>query len=223
MIKAIIFDFDGVVLESLNVKTNAFRKLYEPYGSDISKRVVEHHLENGGISRYDKIKFYHNKYLGENIDQNNIQKIAQNFSEMVVNEILKVPFVDGAKQFIEGNYKRYLMFISSATPAYELNYICRQLKISKYFQGIFGSPDSKAKHISAIISNYSLNKREIVFIGDSSSDLDAAKIHNVTFIARISGVSNNLVNEKYTLNDLNKLSRIISIINNSVPPRVLIK
>ena len=220
MVNAIIFDFDGVVLESLNVKTNAFKKLYESYGSDISKRVVEHHIENGGVSRFDKIKFYHNIFLGEEIDENKIQKIAQEFSEMVVNEIMKVPFVDGAKQFIEDNYKRYLMFISSATPTNELNFICKQRKISKYFQGIFGSPDSKSKHISSIITNYSLNNREIVFIGDSSSDLDAANTHNLTFIARLSGVSNNLVNEKYTLSDLNILGRIISIINNNTPRHV---
>ena len=221
MVNAIIFDFDGVVLESLNVKKNAFKKLYEPYGSDISKKVVEHHLENGGVSRFDKIKFYHNIFLGEDIDEKKIQKIAQEFSEMVVNEIMKVPFVDGAKQFIEDNYKRYLMFISSATPTNELNFICKKRKIAKYFQGIFGSPDSKSKHISSIMTNYSLNNREIVFIGDSSSDLDAANKHNLTFIARLSGVSNNLVNEKYTLSDLNKLSRIISIINNNAPHHVL--
>ena len=221
MVNAIIFDFDGVVLESLNVKTNAFKKLYEPYGSDISKRVVEHHLENGGVSRFDKIKFYHNIFLGEDIDEKKIQKIAQKFSEMVVNEIMKVPFVDGAKQFIEDNYKRYLMFISSATPTNELNFICKQRKITKYFQGIFGSPDSKSKHISSIITNYSLNNREIVYIGDSSSDLDAANTHNLTFIARLSGVSNNLVNEKYTLSDLNKLVSIISIINNNATRHVL--
>ena len=221
MVNAIIFDFDGVVLESLNVKTNAFKKLYEPYGSDISKRVVEHHLENGGVSRFDKIKIYHNIFLGEDIDEKKIQKIAQKFSEMVVNEIMKVPFVDGAKQFIEDNYKRYLMFISSATPTNELNFICKQRKIAKYFQGIFGSPDSKSKHISSIITNYSLNNREIVFIGDSSSDLDAANTHNLTFIARLSGVSNNLVNEKYTLSDLNKLGGIISTINNNAPRHVL--
>ena len=221
MVNAIIFDFDGVVLESLNVKKNAFKKLYEPYGSDISKRVVEHHLENGGVSRFDKIKIYHNIFLGEDIDEKKIQKIAQKFSEMVVNEIMKVPFVDGAKQFFEDNYKRYLMFISSATPTNELNFICKQRKIAKYFQGIFGSPDSKSKHISSIITNYSLNNREIVFIGDSYSDLDVANTHNLTFIARLSGVSNNLVNEKYTLSDLNKLGRIISIINNNAPRHVL--
>ena len=56
MIKTIIFDFDGVILESLDVKTEAFKKLYQPYGPSISNKVVENHLENEGISRYEKIK-----------------------------------------------------------------------------------------------------------------------------------------------------------------------
>ena len=221
MIKAIIFDFDGVVLESLDVKTKAFKKLYEPYGSGISKKVVEHHIENGGVSRFDKIKIYHKNILGEDIDNKTLQTIAQKFSEMVVDEIIKVPFVDGAKKFIEDNNRRYLMFISSATPSDEINYICRQRKIANYFQGIFGSPDSKSEHISFIMGNWSLNNREIVFIGDSPSDLNAAKTHNLAFIARLSSVSNNLVNEAYTLKDLNKLDKIISIINKNVSRHIL--
>ena len=140
---------------------------------------------------------------------------------MVVDEIIKVPFVDGAKKFIEDNNRRYLMFISSATPSDEINYICRQRKIANYFQGIFGSPDSKSEHISFIMGNWSLNNREIVFIGDSPSDLNAAKTHNLAFIARLSSVSNNLVNEAYTLNDLNKLDKIISIINKNVSRHIL--
>ena len=215
MIKAIIFDFDGVVLESLDVKTNAFKKLYESYGSGISKKVVEHHIANGGVSRFDKIKIYHKNYLGEDIDNKTLQKIAQNFSEMVVDEIVKVPFVSGAKHFIEENFKRYLLFISSATPTDELNFICRQRKISKYFTGIFGSPDSKSKHISFIMDNWSLKNNEIVFIGDSFSDLVAAEKHNVWFIGRVIRKLKNLINVRYTLNDLNKLDKIISMINES--------
>jgi len=213
MIKTIIFDFDGVILESLDVKTEAFRKLYQPYGSSISNKVVKSHIANGGISRYEKIKEYHKQFLGEDISDKRLQKLAQKFSEMVVDEIVKVPFVSGAKHFIEENYKRYLLFISSATPSEELNFICRQRKITKYFKGIFGAQDSKSKHISTIIKNWSLNKREIVFIGDSLSDLDAAKTQNLTFIARISSVSDSLLKETYKLNDLNKLEKIISIIN----------
>ena len=39
--KAIIFDFDGVILDSVNVKTKAFELLYEEYGPEIQKKVVE--------------------------------------------------------------------------------------------------------------------------------------------------------------------------------------
>ena len=63
------------------------------------------------------------------------------------------------------------------------------------------------------IKSWKLNNREIVFVGDSRSDLKAAKNHNLTFIARVSSVSNSLIKEKYTLKDLNKLDEIILIIN----------
>ena len=51
-IKAIIFDFDGVIVESLDIKTGAFKKLYEVFSEEIATKVVNHHLINGGISRY---------------------------------------------------------------------------------------------------------------------------------------------------------------------------
>ena len=54
MIKAIIFDFDGVIAESVNVKTEAFASLYEPYGKDVVNKVEQHHLANGGVSRFEK-------------------------------------------------------------------------------------------------------------------------------------------------------------------------
>ena len=54
MIKAIIFDFDGVLVESLDIKTRAFAKLFGPEGPDMAKRVVDYHLQNGGVSRYEK-------------------------------------------------------------------------------------------------------------------------------------------------------------------------
>ena len=59
-IKAIIFDYDGVIAESVNVKTEAFAEMYKPYGESILKKVVSHHEANGGISRFEKFRIYHN-------------------------------------------------------------------------------------------------------------------------------------------------------------------
>ena len=33
-----VFDLDGVILESIDCKTNAFRDLYESYGKEIQKK-----------------------------------------------------------------------------------------------------------------------------------------------------------------------------------------
>ena len=69
--KAIIFDFDGVILNSVNVKTEAFKELYKQYGSAVVKKVEKYHLENGGISRFEKFKYYHKNFL--NIDLNSVE------------------------------------------------------------------------------------------------------------------------------------------------------
>ena len=147
MVRSVIFDFDGVILESLDIKARAFKRLYDPYGEDISRKVKEHHLRNGGISRFDKFKHYHGKYLNKSLDQKEIEHLSDRFSEIVVEEILTVSFVKGAKEFIEKNYKKYLMFISSATPHVELIEICKKRKIFNYFKEILGSPQSKTQHI----------------------------------------------------------------------------
>ena len=63
MVKNIIFDYDGTIADSINIKTEAFAELYQPYGETIVNKVVEYHLKNGGTSRFDKIKFFHKEYF----------------------------------------------------------------------------------------------------------------------------------------------------------------
>ena len=36
--KNIIFDFDGVLAESMHIKTQAFYKLYEPFGNNVAEQ-----------------------------------------------------------------------------------------------------------------------------------------------------------------------------------------
>ncbi|MBK6632552.1 MAG: hypothetical protein IPG33_16790 [Betaproteobacteria bacterium] len=59
---AIVFDFDGVLAESVDVKTRAFASLYETYGADVVKQVVAWHLAHGGVSRYEKFRHFHQAF-----------------------------------------------------------------------------------------------------------------------------------------------------------------
>ena len=74
--KAIIFDFDGVILDSVDVKTRAFESIYLPYGQEIAAEVVAHHEAHGGVSRYQKFRLYHQKYLGLDINDEQLDDLC---------------------------------------------------------------------------------------------------------------------------------------------------
>ncbi len=95
MIKAIIFDFDGVIAESVQVKTDAFAEIYQSYGQYIVQKVIEHHITNGGISRFEKFKLYHKEFLGINLTELEVEKLAKKFSKLVMEKVISAPYVKG--------------------------------------------------------------------------------------------------------------------------------
>ena len=210
MIKAIIFDFDGVIAESINIKTNAFAELYGSYGKAVVDKVIKHHQLNGGISRFEKFKYYHKEFLGVDLSKKNINELAEQFSELVIDKIIHAPFIPGAEEYIKKNYNKYLLFISSGTPKKELVEICKQRGIIPYFKIIYGSPEEKSYHIKEILIKWHLKARETVFIGDAVSDREAAIQNQLHFIAKVD-VDNDspLINEMLQITDLSALQDCI--------------
>ena len=181
MIKGIIFDFDGVISESLEVKSKAFEEIYKPYGRDIVKKVLEHHESNGGVSRYEKFSFYHNFFLNKNITKKEISILSKNFSTLVVEKVIDAAYVPGALEYIKKSFSNYQLFISTGTPLEEIKIILNKKNIRKYFKEVFGSPLNKTTHINIIMKKYNLNPSQLVFFGDSNTDLEAAENYNIDF------------------------------------------
>ena len=120
MIKAIIFDFDGVIVESVNIKSSAFGKIYHEHGKIIVNKIINHHLANGGMSRFEKFRFYHKEYLGKNLSENELSEIGDQFSNFVLNKVISAPYVRGAYEFLSEYYHTYDFYISTATPEAEI-------------------------------------------------------------------------------------------------------
>ena len=59
MIKAILFDFDGVIVDSVEIKTEAFRDLFRQESADDLERILDYHKAHGGISRVKKIEYFY--------------------------------------------------------------------------------------------------------------------------------------------------------------------
>jgi len=182
MLKGIIFDFDGVIAESVQVKTDAFASLYEQYGDNIVTKVIEHHEANGGMSRFEKIKLYHGFYLNKAITNEEIEDLANQFSKLVVRKVIDSPYVPGVFKYIQKCYEKYNLFISTGTPTNEMKHILIGRGIAEYFIGIHGSPEKKSVHITKIISKYNYHPDELIFYGDANTDINAAKQASIPFV-----------------------------------------
>ena len=187
MIKHIIFDFDGVILESNDVKIDGFYKLFQEYGDDKARKISEYFANNAGFSRYDIIEYFFSNILKQQVEDNTLVMYAKKYSDIVKDEVVKSKYVIGCKEFLEEN-ELYDFYVVSSSSEDDLKYICKKLNIEKYFKDILGSPTKKAVNIKNIIAKYNLPKSEAVYIGDSFNDYRATMKNNITFIARNSGV-----------------------------------
>lgn len=182
--KNILFDFDGVICESLNEKTHAFYNLYIAYGEEIAQKVVKHHMDNMGVSRFDKIKYCHRTFLNIELKQQEVQSLASKFSSLVLQNVINAPLVEGLIIFLEKYSSFFDYRIVTATPAEEIIKIAYEKKLSNYFSSIHGSPESKGEWIKYLVRNGFISDKDCFFIGDAISDYNVAIENNVRFILR---------------------------------------
>lgn len=211
MIRNIFFDFDGVLAESVNVKTEAFRALYAPFGSEIADNVVKWHEANGGVSRFEKIKTWHQEYLGITLSDLEISEWADRFSDLALQGVLQAAWVEGAVEFLEQESAAYRNWIISGTPDAEMKDIARLRGIDGFFEGIHGSPTKKTEWATEIIEQFDLIPSETVFIGDARSDYEAAMACGLRFILRSTIENRKLFPDFHGMrvNDLTNLQQLL--------------
>lgn len=212
MFRLIILDFDGVVLESVSVKTGAFRTLFldEP---DQVEEIVDFHIRNGGMSRFDKFRYIYTNILKRDLDQITFDRLSEKFALLVFDAVLNVPFVPGTEGFLERWSHKLPLYIVSATPEHELLEIVRARNLTKYFRKVYGAPRKKADCIREILATTKTSAVEALFIGDALNDLAAARDVGVKFAGRVKegdpAIFQDLPGVEVVVADLNGLSQYL--------------
>ena len=184
VIKALIFDFDGVILESVNVKTDVFRALFKRYPTHIPA-IVRYHLKNSGVNRLEKFDYIYKQILHRPLSTYQKNKLAKDFSTLVIAKVLSCRFVPGALSLLKAFHKKIPLFVISATPEKELKRIVRRRKLKCFFKRVYGFPTSKAEAIKSILLAGHWLPKEALYVGDSRADWQAARQTGVQFIGRI--------------------------------------
>lgn len=212
MIRTIFFDFDGVIVESVDIKTRAFAKLFEHEGEGIVKKVVSYHLNNAGVSRYEKFRYIYKEILKRFLSDEEFEMLCKKFAASVMDGVIKAPYVEGAKEFLENYSMEYKCFIVSATPQEEIEEISQKRHVRHFFKAVYGAPAKKNDVVRDILVKENINPCNAVYVGDAMSDYLAAKENNVVFIARVTN-DNNLLFKDLDCIKLNSLVELEGIVN----------
>lgn len=214
----IILDFDGVILESVSVKTEGFRTLFS-FAPEHVNEIVQYHIDNGGISRFDKFRYIYHTILKTELTEKKFTELSETFSAIVYNNIIHSPFVPGAYKFLEMYHLKLPLYIVSATPEEELTQIIQERNMSHYFKEVFGAPRKKAECILRILTRSRTPQELVIFIGDAKNDYAAAQTAGIRFIGVVKNDEDNpfdgLDDVEMIVTDLFELMHYIEGINDN--------
>lgn len=181
--KIVFWDFDGVIKDSIGVKSKAFEAIFPDADNSILAKIRLHHENNGGMSRYAKIPLYL-EWAGILPNNNIIQSYCNKFSELVFEAVITSAWVPGIREFLMENYLKCYFVLVTSTPIDEIIKIIKRLNCEFCFREVYGSPENKNDVISEVIKRFDCNPQDAILIGDSDVDFSAATKNQIKFLLR---------------------------------------
>lgn len=213
--EAIIFDFDGVILESADIKTDAFVELFEAY-PEHQDAVLRHHLDNLGVSRYQKFEWIYRELLQQPLAEAERERLGKAFSALVFEKVLACSFVPGARETLAALVGQVPMFVASGTPQPELLKIVERRNLTPFFTEVRGTPPEKSALVKDLIDTHNLAPERTVLVGDGVSDYEAALHNHIPFIARSTPALDATWQEK-EVHQITDVRALLPLVNTSVP------
>lgn len=179
--RTFLFDCDGVIMDSNDIKTRAFYELAVIHGEDVARQLVSYHKKNGGVSRFRKLEYLYREILCRQNCDNDIADAVARYGEIVRQKLMTCSLTKACKDFLRWLPTGAPKFVISGGLENELKDVFKKRGLTRYFDGIFGSPRPKEKIVHQLIEGGGLIK-PAVFFGDTCYDHQIAQHFGLDFV-----------------------------------------
>ncbi|MBO4369290.1 MAG: HAD family hydrolase [Desulfovibrio sp.] len=182
-LSCLVFDCDGVLLDSVPAKTHAFARLAEPYGKDAEERFVRFHMEHGGVNRFEKFAWFFQNVLGRSITDEESKTWGERFKQFCREELRTCSLIAGAEEVLRTFYGKMPLFVCSGAPTEEQTSVLTEHGLAQYFTAIYGAPPDKSSLLCQLLDRHGLSPKETLMVGDATTDRAAAEHAGTHFYA----------------------------------------
>lgn len=173
-----LFDCDGVLLDSNAVKTAAFVNTVQPYGDAVVRDVVEHHVANGGMSRYAKFDRLFDVVLGRPPAPGELEHVLDEFSRAARCRLLACDVDPHATELLgELRARGARSYVVTGGATDEVRELLGHHGLADSFVDILGSPTSKSAILARLADRGVLD--DAVFVGDSRLDMEVSGMYGL--------------------------------------------
>lgn len=202
----IVLDFDGVVIDSVGAKTEAFAELFAEEKEHLPA-ILALHKKLGGVSRFKKFDLIYQDILMRPFAGGERDELGRRFTLLARAKMAACGLLPGSQRFLESYSRSMPLFIASGTPEEELQEIVAQRGLRDYFREVLGSPREKMTILMYIMRLYRIDPPQLLFVGDAWSDYEAARETEVRFLGIVaSGNENPFPEDLDTFADLGALA-----------------
>ncbi len=182
-VELIVFDCDGVLLDSMPAKIQAFRDWVPEKHASHREAFMEVVMAGFGRSRTHHVRTFYAEILGQDVSEDFLVQEVARFTEICEPLCASAPWRTGSIEFVracrEAGIPRYVL---SGTPQQALDDMLAAAGGAELFDVIIGSPPAKPESLSRILEETGVAAERTVFVGDANADQEAALYVGAHFV-----------------------------------------
>lgn len=181
--RALLLDFDGVVLQTAALKNRAFAAAYAGADPKALQEITDYAEAHGGVTRRDKFAHIERSWFGRDADGPALDRLTAGFRARVFDAVLAADFVPGAERFLDLASASMAVHLVSGTPHEELLEVVRARGFGRWFASVDGAPPDKRATFARLLREHGYAPSEALAVGDALTEYEAARALGVPFLA----------------------------------------